>query len=107
VQGAKIRVSPWPLLRRLGQSSKGSREMTAANTSANAILRDKEHVSLCEVLDRLLDTGVVVAGQVIISVADIDLICLDLRLLLASVETANKIGAVVGPLGAQCTESNT
>ena len=33
----------------------------------------EEHVSLCEALDRVLNTGVVVVGEVVISVADIDL----------------------------------
>lgn len=45
-------------------------------------------VSLCEALDRMLNTGVVVAGEVVISVADIDLVYINLQLLLASVETA-------------------
>ncbi len=45
-------------------------------------------VSLCEALDRMLNTGVVVAGEVVISVADIDLVYLNVQLLLASIETA-------------------
>ncbi len=49
---------------------------------------DPRPVSLCEALDRLLNTGVVVAGEVVISVADIDLIYLNLQVLLASFETA-------------------
>ena len=49
---------------------------------------DHERMSLCEVLDRVLNTGVVVVGEVMISVADIDLIYLNLQLLLTSVETA-------------------
>ncbi len=53
---------------------------------------DEEHVSLCEVLDRVLNKGVVVAGEVIISVADIDLVYLGLRLVLTSVETARRFG---------------
>ena len=47
-----------------------------------------ERVSLCEALDRMLNTGVVVAGEVVISVADIDLVYLNVQLLLASIETA-------------------
>ncbi len=57
----------------------------------NSILND-EHVSLCETLDRVLNKGVVVMGEVIISVADIDLIYLGLNLMLTSVETANRVG---------------
>jgi len=51
---------------------------------------DQEHISLCETLDRVLNKGVVLAGEVVISVADIDLIYLGLQLVLTSVETANR-----------------
>lgn len=51
-------------------------------------LDDERHVSLCETLDRVLNKGVVVAGEAVISVADIDLIYLNLQLMLTSVETA-------------------
>jgi hypothetical protein len=44
--------------------------------------------SLCELLDRVLNTGVVAAGEIVISVAGIDLIYLNVNLLLTSVETA-------------------
>ena len=44
--------------------------------------------SLCELLDRVLNTGVVATGDIVISVAGIDLIYLNLQLLLTSVETA-------------------
>lgn len=47
-----------------------------------------ERCSLCEVLDRILNKGVIVWGEVTISVADIDLIYLQFRLLLSSIETA-------------------
>jgi gas vesicle structural protein len=45
-------------------------------------------VSLSEVLDRVLNKGVVVAGEVVISVAGIDLVYLGINLLLTSVQTA-------------------
>ena len=45
-------------------------------------------VSLSEVLDRVLTKGVVVAGEIVISVADIDLVYVGLNLLVSSVETA-------------------
>ena len=47
-----------------------------------------EQRSLCELLDRVLNTGVVVVGEIVISVAGVDLIYLNLQLLLTSVETA-------------------
>jgi hypothetical protein len=44
-------------------------------------------VSLCETLDRVLNKGAVIAGDIIISVADIDLLYLGLNLVVTSVET--------------------
>jgi hypothetical protein len=48
-------------------------------------------VSVVEILDRLLGKGVVVKGDVIISVADVDLISLNLGLLLASIDKAQEL----------------
>ena len=58
---------------------------------------DQERISLCEALDRVLNTGVVVTGEVVISVADVDLIYLGLQLTLTSVETANGIKLTLSP----------
>ncbi|UTR08790.1 gas vesicle protein [Evansella sp. LMS18] len=44
-------------------------------------------VSLLDVLDAVLEKGVVLKGDLTISIAGIDLVYLDLRILLASVET--------------------
>lgn len=49
---------------------------------------DTEQLVLGDLLNHVLDKGVVISGSVTISVADIDLLVLDLRLLLTSVETA-------------------
>jgi hypothetical protein len=43
---------------------------------------------LVDLLDRVIHRGAVVTGDVIISLAGIDLIRLDLRLLLSAVDTA-------------------
>jgi len=51
-------------------------------------LDETEHVSLCEVLDRVLNKGAVIAGDVTISVANVDLIYLGLNLGVTSVEAA-------------------
>jgi hypothetical protein len=42
---------------------------------------------LGDLLNRVLDKGVVISGEVMISIADIDLLSVDLRLLLTSVQT--------------------
>lgn len=49
-----------------------------------------QHFTILELLDRLLDKGVVVKGEVLLSVADIDLVYLNLGLLLSSVKTVEK-----------------
>ncbi len=51
-------------------------------------ITNAKSASLCELLDRVLNTGVVAMGEVVISVAGVDLIYLNLNLLLTSVETA-------------------
>ena len=52
---------------------------------------EAERVSLCETLDRILNKGAVVVGEVTLAVADIDLIFLGLQLILTSVETAREL----------------
>ena len=45
-----------------------------------------QDVALVDLLDRVIDHGVVLAGDLTISVADVDLIYVGLRVLLAPVE---------------------
>ncbi|MBZ5569622.1 MAG: gas vesicle protein [Acidobacteriia bacterium] len=63
---------------------------TAADlvTAPRVTLNDSQRISLCEVLDRVLNKGVVVDGEATIAVAGIDLIYLGLKLVLTSIETA-------------------
>jgi len=66
-------------------------DIDGAATAEEVNLSPEERVSLCEVLDRALNKGVVVAGNLVISVADIDLVYLGLQLVLTSVETARRM----------------
>ncbi|HZN67469.1 MAG TPA: gas vesicle protein [Tepidisphaeraceae bacterium] len=50
----------------------------------------EEDVTLLELLDRALDKGVVLSGDVTLSVADVDLVYVGLRLLLSSVDAAER-----------------
>jgi len=60
--------------------------------STNQQLQDeKDQVSLCEALDRLLNKGAVVVADITVSVANIDLIYLSLQALVASVETGKRL----------------
>jgi len=55
---------------------------------------DDQQLVLGDLLNRVLDKGVVISGQVMISIADIDLLSLDLKLVLSSVQTALERGGV-------------
>jgi hypothetical protein len=56
-----------------------------AGAAASAQVRGAvERVSLCEALDRLLTTGVVVVGDATLTVADIDLLRLQFQVVLSS-----------------------
>jgi hypothetical protein len=48
-------------------------------------------LSLLETLDHVLNRGLVIAGEITISVADIDLIFIGLNVMVSSVETANEV----------------
>jgi gas vesicle structural protein len=50
-------------------------------------LNGNQDVSLVDILDAVLDKGVVIRGELLISVANIDLVYIDLRLLVTSVES--------------------
>ena len=48
--------------------------------------------SLADILERVLDKGIVIAGDIKIQIADIDLLTIKIRLLVASVDKAMEIG---------------
>jgi hypothetical protein len=58
----------------------------------HANLTEAEDSTVLELLDRLLNQGVVLCGDLAISVADIDLIYARLQLTLSSVEAARQAG---------------
>ncbi|HEX8747190.1 MAG TPA: gas vesicle protein [Pyrinomonadaceae bacterium] len=51
----------------------------------------EDELSLLETLDHVLDRGLVIAGEITIAVADIDLIFVGLNVLITSVETAREV----------------
>ena len=59
--------------------------------SGNAEQLEESELSLLETLDHVLNRGLVIAGEITISVADIDLVFLGLNVLLSSVETAQEV----------------
>ena len=52
---------------------------------------DDTDLSLLETLDHVLNRGLVIAGEITIAVADIDLIFIGLNVLVSSVETAHEV----------------
>ncbi|HET6863428.1 MAG TPA: gas vesicle protein [Pyrinomonadaceae bacterium] len=52
---------------------------------------DDADVSLLETLDHVLNRGLVIAGEITIAVADIDLIFIGLNVLVSSVEKAQEV----------------
>ncbi len=50
-----------------------------------------EELSLLETLDHVLNRGLVIAGEITISVADVDLIFISLNAMITSVETARGV----------------
>jgi len=48
--------------------------------------------NLADILERVLDKGIVIAGDIRIQIADIDLLTIKIRLMIASVEKAKEMG---------------
>ena len=51
-----------------------------------------EATNLADILERVLDKGIVIAGDIKIQIADIDLLTIKIRLLVASVDKALEMG---------------
>ena len=51
----------------------------------------EEQVTLVELVDRVLNAGVVISGDITLSVADVDLVYVGLRVLLASAGTLDRL----------------
>ncbi len=63
--------------------------MDRANRSLSAA---RESTNLADILERVLDKGIVIAGDITLAVAGIDLLTLKIRLLVASVDKAQEMG---------------
>jgi hypothetical protein len=54
--------------------------------------RPTEQTNLADILERVLDKGIVIAGDIQINLLDIELLTIKLRLLIASVDRAREMG---------------
>lgn len=66
--------------------------MTALSGAGNSGTPSRSPEGLADILERVLDKGIVIAGDVVVNVLDIELLTLKLRLLVASVDTAKQMG---------------
>ena len=57
----------------------------ADGSPADRVALNAEQIALVDLLDRVLAGGVVVAGEVTLSVADVDMVTISLRALVTSV----------------------
>ena len=48
--------------------------------------------NLADILERVLDKGIVVAGDIVVNLVDVELLTIRLRLLIASVDKAREMG---------------
>jgi gas vesicle structural protein len=61
----------------------------------------QHEVTLLELVDRVLNKGVVLTGDITLSVADVDLVYVGLRVLLSSVATLEQQQAEIAAEGAR------
>lgn len=66
-------------------------------------LKEKQ-VTLLDLLDRILDKGILLNGDITISVADVDLIYLGLKVLLSSVDTVERMRTAAAQSPTQIAE---
>ena len=52
---------------------------------------DENQLSLLDTLDHLLDRGVIIAGEAVISIGSVDLLYLGLNIVLANVDTIMRV----------------
>jgi gas vesicle structural protein len=73
-----------------------------ADNDVLAGMAEQEEVSLLDILDHVLNSGVVIHGSLVISLAGVDLVYLGLNVVLTSVETAlrhMRLEQLPGPRG--------
>lgn len=73
-------------------STQGFPKTTPVRDSAKAITTSTQGSTLADVLERVLDKGIVIAGDISVSVASTELLNIRIRLLISSVDKAREIG---------------
>jgi Gas vesicle protein. len=66
--------------------------MEKRGMTGKQITHGTESATLADVLERILDKGLVIAGDIKIKIVDIELLTIQIRLLVCSVEKAREMG---------------
>lgn len=69
-----------------------SKEVTKTMAQAQQITRSTHGDSLADIMERVLTTGVVIAGDIQVKLCDVELLTIRIRLLICSVEKARELG---------------
>jgi hypothetical protein len=78
-----------------GEVQEYGRTATEVPTPGGAVgpaTTQAQSTNLADVLERVLDKGIVIAGDIQINLLDIELLTIRLRLIVASVDTARRMG---------------
>ncbi|XRQ15169.1 gas vesicle protein [Actinomadura welshii] len=65
---------------------------TGTRSPARSMAGEKTSANLADLLERILDKGIVIVGDIRINLLDIELLTIKLRLLVASVDRAKEMG---------------
>ncbi|VFU16418.1 gas vesicle protein [Methylocella tundrae] len=60
--------------------------------SANSLTHSVDSTNLADLLERILDKGVVIAGDISIKLVEVELLTIQLRLVICSVDKAQELG---------------
>lgn len=69
-----------------------TRNTAAVAPATSSSLSGHEPANLGDILERVLDKGLVIAGDIQVNLLDIELLTIKLRLVVASLETAKDVG---------------
>ena len=67
-------------------------DFSPAQQRSGSALSGPQSTNLGDILERVLDTGIVIAGDIRVNLLDIELLTIKLRLVVASLETAKEAG---------------
>src|SRR5580765_2161834 len=74
----------------------GSRQAAAGDSNMARVMKSTDSSSLAEVVDRILDKGIVIDAWIKVSLVGIELITIEARVVVASVETYLKYAEAIG-----------